>query len=86
MAHDKFTKKYTFELTSKDYNVRTTEVLNHSTHFNLMSIGAQYDTNSRDYINKFEGLFGPISIFLNDVDVDNKIEICKRQYIQIKGI
>jgi len=86
MYHDKYTKKYIFELTSRDYNIRTTESLYHNTHFNLMSVGAQYDTGSKQYINKFEGLFGPISIFLNDIDIDNKIEICKRQYIQIKGL
>ena len=72
-------------MTSKNFNNRIEKIIETPIKFNLMSIGAEY-ISGLNYTNLFEGLFGPISVYIGPNTDDEKSITCGNQYLQIKGI
>jgi len=54
--------------------------------FSLMSIFAEYDYESKQYINEFNGLLSSISIFLTDIDTQMYNTLHEEQKILVKGM
>ena len=80
-----YEKKYRVILTSKNFANRIEKIINTPIKFNLMSIGAEY-IKGLNYTNLFEGLFGPISVYIGPNTDSEKVITCGNQYLQIKGI
>ncbi len=80
-----YEKKYRIILTSKNFNNRIEKIINTPIKFNLMSVGAEYIAGL-NYTNLFEGLFGPISVYIGPNSDNEKRVTCGNQYIQIKGL
>jgi len=80
-----YEKKYRIILTSKNFNQRVEEIMETPINFNLMSIGSEFYPGL-GYINLFEGLFGPITVYVEQSTDAEKLKTCANQYIQIKGL
>lgn len=79
-----YEKKYRVILTSKDFTQRIEKIIYTPIKFNLMSIGAEY-IPGLNYTNLFEGLFGPVTVYIGPSTDSEKLITCGNQYLQIKG-
>jgi hypothetical protein len=79
-----YEKKYRVILTSKDFTQRIEKIIYTPIKFNLMSIGAEY-IPGLNYTNLFEGLFGPVTVYVGPSTDSEKLLTCGNQYLQIKG-
>ncbi len=60
LSHNLFTNKYVL---SVNLGVKKTKIIIDPIQFHFMSLLAEYDYNSKQYINKFDGLIGAVTIY-----------------------
>ncbi len=85
LNHKEYSRKY--EILFTPLNGTTTKLtINSSNKFYLMSVGIEYDYETKDYINEFFGYFANITVFLDEVDDYKYSELLKGQGIQVQGL